>query len=292
MAETKGFFTRDFGSTVIYPTRLGDSIQLKGLTSGSVNLIVPSVVGGDYTLTLPSIIGTVALVGHTQTISTISDATTVGQNLVKLTNPSAITFPRINADNSVTALSASSFLTAIGGAAVGQTMYIGTTAVTINQASGTLNLAGIGTLGVGAITSTATALKIGTQTTNILTAGLLLGTDANVIELPLALGASGSGWRIRVYNPSLPSDDCQLRFDRRFNSTTWVNYFYFDVNLLGYATYSVPVKATSFISSAPTGGTAALWKFGIRVAATTIHDVTQYIQLEVNGTLYKLALAV
>jgi hypothetical protein len=41
-------------------------------------------------------------------------ATTVGGNFLQLTNPSAITFPRINADNTVTALSAADFRTAIG----------------------------------------------------------------------------------------------------------------------------------------------------------------------------------
>jgi hypothetical protein len=41
-------------------------------------------------------------------------ATTVGGNLFTLTNPSAITFLRVNADNTVDALSASSFRTAIG----------------------------------------------------------------------------------------------------------------------------------------------------------------------------------
>lgn len=46
-------------------------------------------------------------------------ATTVGNALFTLTNPSAITFPRINADNTVTALSAPSFVTAIGAAAAG-----------------------------------------------------------------------------------------------------------------------------------------------------------------------------
>jgi hypothetical protein len=51
---------------------------------------------------------------HTQAVATISDSTTVGQNLVKLTNPSAITFLRINANNSVDALGASDFRTAIG----------------------------------------------------------------------------------------------------------------------------------------------------------------------------------
>lgn len=43
--------------------------------------------------------------------------TTVGQAVFTLTNPSAVTYLRLNADNSVSALSASSFLTAIGGGA-------------------------------------------------------------------------------------------------------------------------------------------------------------------------------
>jgi hypothetical protein len=41
-------------------------------------------------------------------------ATTVGSNLFTLPNPGAITFPRMNADNSVSALNASDFRTAIG----------------------------------------------------------------------------------------------------------------------------------------------------------------------------------
>lgn len=41
-------------------------------------------------------------------------ASTVGANFFTLTNPSAITFPRINADNSVSTLDAATFRTAIG----------------------------------------------------------------------------------------------------------------------------------------------------------------------------------
>jgi hypothetical protein len=41
-------------------------------------------------------------------------ATTVGSNLFTLTNPSAITFPRVNPDNTISALSAADFRTAIG----------------------------------------------------------------------------------------------------------------------------------------------------------------------------------
>jgi hypothetical protein len=44
--------------------------------------------------------------------------TTIGQSMFTLTNPSAITFPRFNADNSVTALSAANFRTAIGAGTV------------------------------------------------------------------------------------------------------------------------------------------------------------------------------
>lgn len=50
----------------------------------------------------------------TQLLSTISDVTTAGGNIAKLTNPGAITFLRVNADNTVTALSAANFCTALG----------------------------------------------------------------------------------------------------------------------------------------------------------------------------------
>jgi hypothetical protein len=54
--------------------------------------------------------------------------TTVGQSMFTLTNPSAITFPQFNADNSVSALSAASFRSAIGGGTV--------TSVTVSGTSG------------------------------------------------------------------------------------------------------------------------------------------------------------
>lgn len=57
------------------------------------------------------------------TASEISDGTTVGRNLLKLTNPGAITFLRANADNTVTARSASDFRgdLALGSAALKNT---------------------------------------------------------------------------------------------------------------------------------------------------------------------------
>ena len=51
---------------------------------------------------------------QTHNIASITDATTVGQNLVKLTNPSAIAYLRVNADNTVTAISLATIKSELG----------------------------------------------------------------------------------------------------------------------------------------------------------------------------------
>ena len=58
--------------------------------------------------------------------------TTVGQSMFTLTNPSAITFPRFNADNTVSALNAADFRTAIGAGSVTGTV----TTVSVVSANG------------------------------------------------------------------------------------------------------------------------------------------------------------
>jgi hypothetical protein len=76
-------------------------------------------------------------------------ATTVGSNFFTLTNPSAITFPRMNADNTVSALSAADFRTAIGaGTGNGSvTSVSGTGTVSGLTLSGTVTTSGNLTLG-------------------------------------------------------------------------------------------------------------------------------------------------
>jgi len=72
---------------------------------------------GDVSGTGTSVDGAIVLwdgTGGTDIKDSTKVLTTVGGNIAALTNPSAITFIRINADNSVTARSASDFLADIG----------------------------------------------------------------------------------------------------------------------------------------------------------------------------------
>lgn len=101
-------------------------------------------------------------------------ATTVGSNFFTLTNPSAITFPRINADNSVSTLTASDFRTAIGA---------GTGNGTVTSVSGTGTVNGI-TL-TGTVTSSG-SLTLGGTLSNVSLTTQVTGT------LPVANGGTGA----------------------------------------------------------------------------------------------------
>jgi hypothetical protein len=102
-------------------------------------------------------------------------ATTVGGNLFTLTNPSAITFPRFNADNTVSALDAATFRSAIGA---------GTSSTT-----GTVTSVG-GTGTVNGITLTGTVTSSGSLTLGGTLSGVSLTTQVSG-TLPVANGGTG-----------------------------------------------------------------------------------------------------
>jgi len=101
--------------------------------------------------------------------------TTVGQSMFTLTNPSAITFPRFNADNTVSALDAASFRTAIGA---------GTSSTT-----GTVTSVG-GTGTVNGITLTGTVTSTGNLTLGGTLSGVSLTTQVSG-TLPVLNGGTG-----------------------------------------------------------------------------------------------------
>ena len=80
-------------------------------------------------------------------------ATTLGGNLFTVTNPSAVTFPRFNADNTVSTLDAANFRTAIGGGTV--TSVAGTGSANGLTLTGTVTSSGNITLS-GSVTSLTT----------------------------------------------------------------------------------------------------------------------------------------
>jgi len=99
-------------------------------------------------------------------------STTVGDSFFTLTNPSAITFPRINANNTVSTLDAATFRTAIGAGTVTSVNATGgTTGLTLSggpvTGTGTLTLAGtlaVTNGGTGATTTSAARTGLGATT--------------------------------------------------------------------------------------------------------------------------------
>ena len=129
--------------------------------------------------------GNITLSGTLSTpVSTINDSTTVGQNLVKLTNPSAITFLRVNADNTISTLDAATFRTAIGAQASGS--YLTAESDTLATVTGR-----------GATTATALSLTNTTDTTSTSTGALIvsggIAVTKNILIAGKLLGATSAG---------------------------------------------------------------------------------------------------
>jgi hypothetical protein len=167
-------------------------------TSGNlVNCTFPTL-NQNTTGTASNVTGTVAIANGGSGATTAAaartgfGATTIGSNMFTLTNPSAVTFPQFNADNTISALTAASFRTAIGaGSGSGSVTSVGT--------SGSVN--GI-TLTGGPITGSGT-ITLGGTLANVSLTTQVTGT------LPVANGgtggttSTGSGAVVLATSPSL-----------------------------------------------------------------------------------------
>jgi hypothetical protein len=202
-------------------------------------------------------------------------ATTVGGNLFTLTNPSAVTFIRINADNTVSTLDAASFRTAIGAGTSSTTGTVtsvsgsgGSTGLTLSggpiTGSGTLTLGGtlaVANGGTGATTAQAAINTLSGLTTN----GDLLyydGTNAT----RLARGTNGQC--LTSNGTTLVWGDCNGSGSGNYIQNTTANQNSANFNMQSAATTSVTAKFRAIASQ-----TADIIQIRDSADATTVFSV-------------------
>lgn len=112
--------------TVVYNNGTDVGTQLNWLNSLTLGTALPIASGGTGTTSTTfvnlatNVTGTLPVANGGSGATTASaartnfGATTLGGNLFTISNPSAVTFPRFNADNTVSSLNAADFRTAIG----------------------------------------------------------------------------------------------------------------------------------------------------------------------------------
>jgi hypothetical protein len=187
-----------YASTTTALSKLADVATGNSLISGGVG-VAPS--WGKIGLTT-HVSGTLALANGGTGATTAAaartslGATTLGSNLFTITNPSAITFPRFNADYTVSALSAADFRTAIGAGTGGGTVTSVTGTSPISVATGTstpvisLSTVPVSKGGTGATTATvAGGVVYGASTTAM--ASTAAGTSGQFLK---SNGTSAPTW--------------------------------------------------------------------------------------------------
>lgn len=135
-------------------------------------------------------------------------ATTVGSNLFTLTNPSAVTFPRINADNTVSTLDAATFRTAIGAGTSSTTGTVTSIATTSPITGGTIT--GSGTIGINASSANTASYVVQRDASGSFSAGTitatLSGNATNVTgTVAVANGGTGQTTATAAFNALAPS---------------------------------------------------------------------------------------
>ena len=215
-----------------------DGVEMIGRAGGTTSLkvsLTPTTLTASRTVTLPdaNIDFTAGLaVANGGTGSTTASgartnlgATTVGGNFFTLTNPSAITFPRINADNSVSALDAATFRTAIG-AGTGSGTVTSVSVVSANGFAGSV-----------ATSTTTPAITISTSIT-----GLLFGNGTAIAAATVSAPLTYSAGTLAITQATTSTNGY-------LSSTDWNTFN----NKQPAGTYVTSVTGTSPVSSS--GGT-------------------------------------
>lgn len=173
-------------------------------------------------------------------------ATTVGSNLFTLTNPSAVTFPRFNADNTVSSLTASDFRTAISAGTVTSVNLTAGTGISVSggpvTSSGSITVTNSAPMtypGSGIAVSTGSAW--GTSKTS--PAGDIVGTSDTQTLTNKTINAS------QLVNASITAaklDGAQSGSAPIYAARAWVNF---------NGTGTVAIRASGNVTSITDNGT-------------------------------------
>lgn len=188
-AVTSGSYLRGNGTNVVMSAiQAGDVPTLNQNTTGTASNVTGTVAvanGGTGATTAPN-------------ARTNLGATTVGSNFFTLTDPSAVTFIRVNADNTVSTLDAATFRTAIGAGTGGGSVSSVSGTGTVNglTLSGTVTTTGSLTLS-GAISGVPNSA---TTATSANTASAIVARDASGNFSAGTITATLSGSATQVSN--------------------------------------------------------------------------------------------
>lgn len=256
---------------------IGGTLNVTGTSAFTGAITATGGVVGNVTGNATNVTGTVALAnggtGATTaaTARTNLGATTVGGNLFTLTNPSAITFPRINADNTVSALDAATFRTAIGA---------GTGNGSVTSASMTVpaflsvSVSTATTTPAFAVSLSGTALPVANGGTG--------GTTAATARSALSAAVSGANTDITSVASTTTINGSVIGY-RDIPQNATATSFQFAQADAGEHFYSTNAGATNL--TIPTNATAAI---GVGSAFTVVNNGTTAITIISTGTtVYK-----
>ena len=123
--------------------------------------------------------------------------------------------------------------------------------------------------------------------------GVTIGTGTNNVSSIVASGYSLTGANAQslidlagTWNTTGNPAAIKLNIT---NTASGASAYLMDLQVGGATQFRVSKDGT-IRTNTPTGGTAADWRLGRRVAATVALDTTQYIEVEVGGTLYRLGI--